>query len=195
MDDVSRIVAHRPDFERYREPLGVPCGPESCITVLVGRTVAGAVPTHQEWADLPAGLRDGVVRQGTCVECGSEPSPPGFNRSECWGCRARGEVSGGSSRTARTTPSRKCPAALAASWHPTRNSRKTPADFTYGSHYEAWCQCPKVKGHVWRPRISSRTSQVAGCMWSFCPIFRSSHSSGDRSVHNGVGWNWALEVR
>ncbi len=52
---------------------------------------------------------------------------------------------------------------VAAQWHPTRNGTKTPSDFTFGSHYEAWWQCPKHKSHVWRSRISSRTSMVTGC--------------------------------
>lgn len=52
---------------------------------------------------------------------------------------------------------------VAAQWHPARNGTKTPADFTYGSHFEAWWQCSKFRSHVWRARISSRTSQVAGC--------------------------------
>jgi Probable Zinc-ribbon domain len=52
---------------------------------------------------------------------------------------------------------------IAAQWHPERNGTKTPADFTYGSHFEAWWQCPKRKSHVWRARIASRTSMVAGC--------------------------------
>ncbi len=52
---------------------------------------------------------------------------------------------------------------LAAQWHPTRNGTKLPSDFTYGSHFEAWWQCPVYKSHVWRTRISSRTSMLANC--------------------------------
>lgn len=52
---------------------------------------------------------------------------------------------------------------IATQWHPSRNGTKTPADFSFGSHYEAWWQCPKHKTHVWRTRISSRTSMLAGC--------------------------------
>lgn len=52
---------------------------------------------------------------------------------------------------------------VAAQWHPTRNGGKTPADFSFGSHYEAWWQCSRHKSHVWRARISSRTSMLAGC--------------------------------
>lgn len=31
---------------------------------------------------------------------------------------------------------------IAADWHPTRNGIHGPADFTYGSYFEAWWQCP-----------------------------------------------------
>ena len=58
----------------------------------------------------------------------------------------------------------------AAQLHPTRNGTKTPADVTYGSHYEAWWQCPTYKGHVWRARVSSRTSMQAGC--SLCAAMK-----------------------
>lgn len=40
---------------------------------------------------------------------------------------------------------------------------KTPADFSFGSHHEAWWQCPVYKCHVRRARIASRTSMQAGC--------------------------------
>src|SRR5438874_9396440 len=44
--------------------------------------------------------------------------------------------------------------------------------------------------------VSSRlTSQVAVCIWRFCPIFRNNHSTGDRSHQSGVGKNWAREGR
>lgn len=52
---------------------------------------------------------------------------------------------------------------IAAQWHPERNGAKTPADFTYGSHFEAWWQCSRYKSHLWRARIASRTSMLAGC--------------------------------
>ena len=52
---------------------------------------------------------------------------------------------------------------IAAQWHPDRNGNKKPDDYTYGSHYEAWWQCKRFRGHVWRARISSRTSMLSGC--------------------------------
>lgn len=51
---------------------------------------------------------------------------------------------------------------IAAQWHPKRNA-KTPEDYTYGSHHEAWWQCSIYKTHVWKARISSRTSMLSGC--------------------------------
>ena len=52
---------------------------------------------------------------------------------------------------------------VAAQWHPTRNGGKLPSDFTYGSGKDAWWQCPTYNSHVWRARISSRTSRMGGC--------------------------------
>jgi Probable Zinc-ribbon domain len=52
---------------------------------------------------------------------------------------------------------------IAAQWHPTRNGTKTPEQFTYGQHVEIWWQCPKFRTHVFRSRISSRTSMLTGC--------------------------------
>jgi Probable Zinc-ribbon domain len=46
---------------------------------------------------------------------------------------------------------------IAAQWHPTRNGAERPDQFTWGSDHYAWWQCPKVKSHVWRAQISSRT--------------------------------------
>lgn len=52
---------------------------------------------------------------------------------------------------------------IAAEWHPTRNGDKRPADFTYGSQFEAWWQCSLYKTHVYQARISSRTSMMSSC--------------------------------
>lgn len=52
---------------------------------------------------------------------------------------------------------------IAAEWHSTRNQTKMPQDFTFGSHFEAWWQCPKARSHAYQSRISSRTSMLSGC--------------------------------
>lgn len=92
------------------------------------------VPEH-EWA---ASVRDGTLRGHGCRFCA-------------------GHAVARSKSLAITHPD------IAAGWHPTRNGTKTPADFTYGSHFEGWWQCPRFKGHAWRARISSRTSMFSGC--------------------------------
>ena len=57
---------------------------------------------------------------------------------------------------------------IAAEWHPTKNGDKTPADFTYGSGFYAWWQCPNAASHVYRARISSRTSTFSACPQPGC---------------------------
>jgi hypothetical protein len=51
---------------------------------------------------------------------------------------------------------------VAVQWHATKN-KKTPDDYTHASHFEAWWQCPLFKTHVWKARIASRTTMLAGC--------------------------------
>lgn len=52
---------------------------------------------------------------------------------------------------------------IAAQWHPTRNGNKKPEDYTFGSHFEPWWQCPDYKTHVWQARIASRTVMLSNC--------------------------------
>jgi hypothetical protein len=52
---------------------------------------------------------------------------------------------------------------VAAQWHPTKNSKWTPADFPAGSQITAWWQCPKDKRHEWPAPLYSRTGQSKGC--------------------------------
>ncbi len=49
---------------------------------------------------------------------------------------------------------------LAKEWHPTKNGKLTPNDFTSGSAYKVWWKCKK--GHEWEAIISSR-SRGARC--------------------------------
>jgi len=54
-------------------------------------------------------------------------------------------------------------AEVSAQWHPTKNGDRSPEMFTFGSHHEAWWQCPDYKTHVWQAHIASRTVMLAGC--------------------------------
>jgi hypothetical protein len=50
--------------------------------------------------------------------------------------------------------------ALAKQWHPTKNSDKTPKDFTPGSNWKSWWLCEK--GHEWQATVHARNSGT-GC--------------------------------
>lgn len=53
-----------------------------------------------------------------------------------------------------------CPE-IAAQWHPVKNGKARPDQFTVGSPKKAWWQCEK--GHEWQAAISSRASRKRGC--------------------------------
>ncbi len=43
-------------------------------------------------------------------------------------------------------------------WHPLRNEKLNPDDFTKGSHTKIWWQCEVNEIHVWQAQIKSRTN-------------------------------------
>ena len=51
---------------------------------------------------------------------------------------------------------------IAAEWHPTKNGRLVPTDFTSGSSQKIWWQCVRIKSHQWKAVIFSR-SRGSGC--------------------------------
>ncbi len=58
---------------------------------------------------------------------------------------------------------------LAKQWHPTKNNKRRPSEFSYAASYQAWWHCPAGPDHVWQAKISTRTksrSDALGC--SFC---------------------------
>jgi very-short-patch-repair endonuclease len=52
---------------------------------------------------------------------------------------------------------------VAKQWHPTLNGYKKADDFTFGSSYQAYWQCPKNINHTWKTYISSRCRLRVGC--------------------------------
>ena len=50
---------------------------------------------------------------------------------------------------------------MAAEWHPTKNGRLKPEEFSCGSGKMVWWQCSN--GHEWRTSISARTTFNTGC--------------------------------
>lgn len=48
--------------------------------------------------------------------------------------------------------------ALARQWHPTKNGKLKPENFTAGSIFKAWWQCQQNKKHAWQATINNRTN-------------------------------------
>jgi hypothetical protein len=62
---------------------------------------------------------------------------------------------------------------IASEWHPKKNDKLTPFDYTYGSDKIVWWLCKN--GHEFKNSISNRTSKGTGC-----PICK--ESKGERKI-------------
>lgn len=173
--------ARRQQYEAERAILGLAPAPRGKPRLLRAQgSVAGKTIADFGWLvaefhetmngelrprDVPAGGGDMIWWR--CFE-GSDHE---------WQAQTRGRTMRGSGcpfcarkRVARSEALANSHPDIAAQWHTTRNGAKTPADFSFGSHHEVWWQCPTYKSHVWRARISSRTSMQAGC--SLCAAIK-----------------------
>lgn len=70
----------------------------------------------------------------------------------------------------RPNPNNPIPDYICAQWHPTKNGRWKPTDFSSGSNYEAtwYCGNRELCGcyHIWNAPISNRTAKKPrGCPW------------------------------
>ena len=70
----------------------------------------------------------------------------------------------------RPNPNNLIPAHIALQWHPTKNGKWNPTDFSSGSNYEATWYCGKKElcgcYHVWHAPICNRTAKKPrGCPW------------------------------
>ena len=75
---------------------------------------------------------------------------------------------------------------LAKEWHPTKNGKFSPKDFTYGSQKTVWWLCPK--GHAYDRRIGERTrKRNSVCPYCFTIIFGTKFKSDNR-------WFWLFFI-
>lgn len=173
--NARRYRSRRAVYAAQRAAAGLPPAPQgrpratrAAVGSVAGKTVADFPWLVAEFRPaLNGGLRPDQVPAGTgnkvVWKCDRAPDHewPAQVRSRtirgagCPFCANRRVAPSGSFAT--THPD------IAAEWHPTRNGPRTPLDFTFGSHHEAWWQCPKAKTHVYPARISSRTSMLSGC--------------------------------
>jgi hypothetical protein len=170
-----RYRAKRHAYVARRVAQGLPAAPQGRPRVVraargsvAGKTVADFGWLVATWHPT----RNGTLRPGDV--------PAGTGTSVWWRCDRGDDHEWQAQVRSRTIQGTGCPFCahkrvapseslatthpdVAATWHLTRNGTKTPADFTYGSHHEAWWQCPRYATHVWRARIASRTVMLAGC--------------------------------
>jgi hypothetical protein len=170
----ARYRARKQAYVAERVALGLPPAPRGrprilrAQTSVAGKTVADFAWLLAEWHptkngtlapdQVPAGGGERiwwVCAHGTDHEWQAQTRSRALRGTGCPFCAHK--ALSPSEALAVTHPQ------VAAQWHPERNGTKTPGDFTYGSHFEAWWQCPKIKSHLWRARIASRTSMLAGC--------------------------------
>lgn len=164
----------RAEYEKERKALGLAPSPRGTPRILRAQgSVAGKTIADFGWLvaefhesrngtrlprDVPAGSGEMVWWRcfaGPDHEWQAQTRSRTMRGSGCTFCAHKRVAT--SEALATTHPD------IAAQWHPTRNGDKTPGDFPFGSHHEAWWQCPTYKTHVWRARISSRTSMLSGC--------------------------------
>jgi hypothetical protein len=162
------------EYEARRRELGLPPSPRGIPRQIkargsvAGKTVADFPWLLHEWhptknapltpADVPAGSGDHLwwkCPRATDHEWEAQVRSRTIRGVRCPFCLHRKLAP--SESFAVTHPD------IAAEWHLSRNGRYRPEHFSFGSHHEAWWQCPTYKTHVYQARISSRTSMKSGC--------------------------------
>ena len=100
-----------------------------------------------------------------CKECGTEWETKILNRTKGHGCPScrnekfatsyRKKILANAESFADMFPQ------IAAEWHPTKNGKLKPEEFSFGSNKMVWWQCSG--GHEWKTTISARTAFNTGC--------------------------------
>lgn len=78
--------------------------------------------------------------------------------------------------------------AIAKQWHPTKNGKWKPSDFSKGSDVTAWWKCKKGADHEWPAPIYSRTGRNSGC--PFCNGKFTSRTNSLASLFPDIAKEW-----
>jgi hypothetical protein len=170
----ARYRRNQVAYEARRRELGLPPSPRGIPRPIkakgsvAGKTVADFPWLTQEWhptknapltpADVPAGSGDHLwwkCPRAADHEWEAQVRSRTIRGVRCPFCTHR--------KLARSESFLITHPDIAAEWHPTRNGLNRPEHYTFGSHHEAWWQCPTYKTHIYQARISSRTSMKSGC--------------------------------
>lgn len=77
---------------------------------------------------------------------------------------------------------------VAREWHPTRNGKWTPEDFSKASGVKVWWKCKKGPDHEWQATISHRTKSKRGC--PFCAGQKVSIKTSLAYLHPKLAKQW-----
>lgn len=78
--------------------------------------------------------------------------------------------------------------AVAAQWHPTRNSDLTPNDVAAGSRKQVWWQCSQAPDHEWEAPVARRSVSQGTC--PFCTGMRVCESNSLATTFPSVAAQW-----
>ena len=76
---------------------------------------------------------------------------------------------------------------IAKEWHPYKNKKKLPQNFSPKSNQYAWWKCPKGKDHEWEARFNDR-AKGQGC--PFCSGNRPSKSNNLKTRFPKISEEW-----
>lgn len=77
---------------------------------------------------------------------------------------------------------------VAKQWHPTKNGKWTPKDFSLASGVKAWWLCKKGPDHEWQATICKRTRKKSGC--PFCAGQKVSQTSSLKYLFPELAKQW-----
>jgi hypothetical protein len=181
----------------YRKSAGQRCkmnrGCKKCMGPYSGRMVSDFPEKAKFWAhdrndigpeDCPAGRN--TKYWWKCPEGDDHYwfTPPSQVIAADYGC----SVCAGKTVTPSTSLATNYPD-ISREWHPTKNGKLTPDDFTWGSGKKVWWECSL--GHEWDDSITHRT----GSMKTGCPYCAGRRVSEMNNITNNspellATWDW-----
>ncbi len=77
---------------------------------------------------------------------------------------------------------------LSSQWHPKKNGKLRPENYTYGSGIKVWWKCPVAADHEWEASINDRTGSNSLC--PFCNNLKFAKSNSLQVLYPEVASEW-----